>query len=137
MSFAPTMISGEKMGNLLTIIFIAGLYGIWKVLDDMQLPNTISIILVGLVVICGSFWAFYKFSADPRRKAKIVREEKKLGRALNDEEIAQIQPRSALGEFLLHFLVCYLLSRLFALLFLSHFKSQAVQWSQLCVWAIF
>ncbi|AGH38195.1 Signal peptidase I [Bibersteinia trehalosi USDA-ARS-USMARC-188] len=99
MSFAPTMISGEKMGNLLTIIFIAGLYGIWKVLDDMQLPNTISIILVGLVVICGSFWAFYKFSADPRRKAKIVREEKKLGRALNDEEIAQIQPRSALGEF--------------------------------------
>lgn len=87
------------MGNLLTIIFIAGLYVIWKVLDDMQLPNTISIILVGLVVICGSFWTFYKFSADPRRKAKIVREEKKLGRALNDEEIAQIQPRSALGEF--------------------------------------
>lgn len=87
------------MGNFLTIIFIGVLYGVWKVLDGMQLPNTISIILVGLVVICGGFWAFYKFSADPRRKAKIAREEKRLGRALNEEELKAIQPRSVLGEF--------------------------------------
>lgn len=87
------------MGNFLTIIFIAVLYGIWKVLDGMQLPNTISIILLGLVVICGGFWAFYKFSADPRRKAKITREEKRLGRSLNEDELKEIQPRSVLGEF--------------------------------------
>lgn len=87
------------MGNFLTLIFIGVLYGVWKVLDGMQLPNTISIILVGLVVICGGFWAFYKFSADPRRKAKIAREEKRLGRSLNDDELKEIQPRSVLGEF--------------------------------------
>ncbi|MGX2974919.1 signal peptidase I [Ursidibacter arcticus] len=87
------------MANLMPIIFIAILYGVWKVLDGMQLPNTISIILVALVVICGAFFAFYKFSADPRRKAKIAREEKRLGRALTDEEMKEIQPRSAVGEF--------------------------------------
>lgn len=87
------------MGNFLTLIFIGVLYGVWKVLDGMQLPNTISIILVGLVVICGGFWAFYKFSADPRRKAKIAREEKRLGRSLNEDELKEIQPRSVLGEF--------------------------------------
>lgn len=87
------------MGNFLTLIFIGVLYGVWKVLDGMQLPNTISIILVGLVVICGSFWAFYTFSANPRRKAKIAREEKRLGRSLNEDELKEIQPRSVLGEF--------------------------------------
>ncbi|OOH91081.1 signal peptidase I [Pasteurellaceae bacterium 15-036681] len=88
------------MGNLLLIIFIGALYGIWKVLDSMQLPNTISIILVGLVVICGAFAAFYTFSANPRRKAKIEREQKRLGRELTEDELKEIQPRSALGEFL-------------------------------------
>ena len=68
-------------------------------LKDFLLPNTISIILVALVVICGAFFAFYKFSADPRRKAKIAREEKRLGKALTDEEMKEIQPRSAVGEF--------------------------------------
>ncbi|QIM62765.1 signal peptidase I [Pasteurellaceae bacterium Orientalotternb1] len=88
------------MANILPIIFIAALYGVWKVLDGMQLPNTISIILVGLVVICGGFAAFYKFSAEPRRKAKIVREQKRLGRELTAEELKEIQLRSAVGEFL-------------------------------------
>lgn len=88
------------MANILPIMFIAVLYGIWKFLDSMQLPNTISILLVGLVVICGSFAGFYKFSAEPRRKAKIVREEKRLGRELTQDELKEIQPRSAVGEFL-------------------------------------
>ncbi|WP_373777331.1 signal peptidase I [Glaesserella sp.] len=88
------------MANILPIIFIAALYGVWRVLDSMELPNTISIILVGLVVICGSFWAFYKFSAEPRRQAKIAREEKRLGRTLDEDELAEIQPRSSVGEFL-------------------------------------
>ncbi|QGM80558.1 signal peptidase I [Otariodibacter oris] len=87
------------MANLVPIIFIAILYGAWRVLDSMQLPNTISIILVTLVIICGAFAGFYKFSANPRRQAKIAREEKRLGRELTDEELKEIQPRSAIGEF--------------------------------------
>lgn len=87
------------MSNILTIGFIAVLYGIWKVLDSMQLPNTISIILVGLVVICGGFWSFYKFSAEPRRLRAIEREEKRLGKPLTAEEKATIQPRSLVGDF--------------------------------------
>ncbi len=87
------------MSNILTIGFIAVLYGVWKVLDSMQLPNTISIILVGLVVICGGFWSFYKFSAEPRRLRAIEREEKRLGKPLSAEEKAAIQPRSLVGDF--------------------------------------
>ncbi|WGE84305.1 signal peptidase I [Actinobacillus equuli] len=87
------------MAQIMPIIFIAILYGVWKWLDSMQLPNTISILLVSLVVICGGFWAFYKFSADPRRKLAIAREEKHLNRPLTEEEKAEIQPRSATGEF--------------------------------------
>lgn len=88
------------MAQIMPIIFIAILYGVWKVLDSMQLPNTISILLVSLVVICGGFAAFYKFSANPRRQQEITAEEQRLGRALTDEERAEIQPRSAIGEFL-------------------------------------
>ncbi|MCK3656893.1 S26 family signal peptidase [Pasteurellaceae bacterium Macca] len=87
------------MGNFISIIFIALLFGAWKLLDSLQLPNTISIILVSLVVICGSFWAFYKFSAEPRRRKAIAREQKRLGRELSEEECKEIQPRSAIGEF--------------------------------------
>lgn len=87
------------MSNILTIGFIAVLYGVWKVLDSMQLPNTISIILVGLVVICGGFWSFYKFSAEPRRLRAIEREEKRLGKPLTAEEKVAIQPRSLVGDF--------------------------------------
>ena len=50
------------MAQIASIIFIGILYGIWKWLDSMQLPNTISILLVGLVVICGSFWFYNKFN---------------------------------------------------------------------------
>lgn len=50
------------MAQIASIIFIGILYGIWKWLDSMQLPNTISILLVGLVVVCGSFWFYNKFN---------------------------------------------------------------------------
>lgn len=88
------------MANILPLILIGVLYGIWKFLDSMQLPNTISILLVALVVICGGFWAFYKFSANPRRARAIEREEKRLGRPLSHEEKLALQPRSLVGEFL-------------------------------------
>ena len=52
------------MSNLLTIGFIAVLYGVWKVLDSMQLPNTISILLVALTLICGGFWLYNKFNKE-------------------------------------------------------------------------
>ncbi len=48
------------MGNIVSIIFIGILYGIWKWLDSMQLPNTISILLVGLTLICGVSWFYNK-----------------------------------------------------------------------------
>ena len=50
------------MAQIAPIIFIGILYGIWKWLDSMQLPNTISILLVGLVVVCGGFWFYNKFN---------------------------------------------------------------------------
>lgn len=50
------------MAQIASIVFIGILYGIWKWLDSMQLPNTISILLVGLVVVCGSFWFYNKFN---------------------------------------------------------------------------
>ncbi|KMK51274.1 signal peptidase [[Actinobacillus] muris] len=106
------------MANILPILFIAVLYGVWKVLESYQLPNTLSIILVSLVVICGGFWVFYKFSAEPRRQAKIAREQKRLERELTAEELAQVQPRSMIGEFLASlfgvlFLVTFLRSFIF------------------------
>ncbi|QLB18788.1 signal peptidase I [Mannheimia granulomatis] len=87
------------MAQFMPIIFLGIIYSIWKWLDSMQLPNTISIILVVLVLICGGFWAFYKFSADPRRKRAIAQQQKRLGRELTAEEIAEIQPKSSVGEF--------------------------------------
>ncbi|MDH2925490.1 signal peptidase I [Nicoletella semolina] len=87
------------MANILPILFIGALYGIWKWLDSMQLPNAISIILVALVVICGGFWLFYKFN-EPRRQAAIVREEQRLGKVLSAKEKAVIRPRSVIGDFL-------------------------------------
>lgn len=121
------------MAQFMPIIFLGIIYGIWQWLDSMQLPNTISIILVALVIICGGFWAFYKFSADPRRKQAIVLQQKRLGRELTAEEIAEIQPKSAVGEFLPHFSAFYSLLQYFARSYLNHFKFQVVQWSQPCV----
>lgn len=87
------------MANILPILFIAILYGIWKLLDSMALPNTLSIMLVGLVVISSSFWAYYKFSANPRRQRKIQRLEQRTGTPLTNEEKAKIDPPSIIGEF--------------------------------------
>ena len=50
------------MAQIAPISFIGILYGIWKWLDSMQLPNTISILLVGLVVVCGGFGFYNKFN---------------------------------------------------------------------------
>lgn len=90
------------MGNIFLIVFIAVLYGIWKGLDALQLPNTMSILLVGLVVICGGFWLYNKFVLGKRRKAKIKAEEERLNGALTPEEkeeaLAKL-PKTPITEF--------------------------------------
>lgn len=54
------------MANFFSILFIVALYVIWKFLDSMQLPNTISIVLVGLVVICGVFALYNKLNKEKK-----------------------------------------------------------------------
>ncbi|MDP8170644.1 signal peptidase I [Pasteurella skyensis] len=87
------------MENIFLIAFLAVLYGVWLGLEALQLPNTMAIILVGLVVICGSFWCYYKFVLSPRRNAKIAQEESRLGKMLTEEEKQAILPKSMIGEF--------------------------------------
>ncbi|MDP8099244.1 signal peptidase I [Pasteurella atlantica] len=88
------------MENLFLIVFLVVLYGVWLGLDALQLPNTISIILVGLVVICGAFWCYYTFILSPRRQARITQEETRLGTTLTEEQKQAILPKSMIGEFL-------------------------------------
>lgn len=56
------------MIRILPIIFIGVLYSIWKWLDSLQIPNGISIILVGLVIICGGCWLYEKCSSAKEKK---------------------------------------------------------------------
>ena len=56
------------MGVVIPVVFIGVLYGIWKWLDSLQIPNGISIILVGLVIICGGCWLYEKCSSAKEKK---------------------------------------------------------------------
>ncbi|MDG6882053.1 Signal peptidase I [Phocoenobacter uteri] len=87
------------MENLVLIGFIAVLYGVWRGLDALQLPNTISIILVGLLVICGLCWCYHRFCLMPRRKVKIDEQEVLLKRSLTQEEKAEILKEPVFTEF--------------------------------------
>ncbi len=87
------------MENLVLIGFIAILYGVWLGLDALQLPNTISIILISLVIICGAFWCYYKVIYPYRHKQKVLQEEKGFGRELTKEEKKDILPPSMIGKF--------------------------------------
>lgn len=84
------------MENLFLIAFLAILYGVWLGLDALQLPNTISIILVGLVVICGVCWCYYKIIYPTRNKQKIAQEERKDG----VEEKKDVLSVTMIGQFL-------------------------------------
>lgn len=80
---------------LLIVGFIA-----WKVLDSYQLPNTFSILLLVLTVICGVFWCYQRFVDAPHRRRQIARAEQRSGKSLSDEEKLAVAPISEGSEFL-------------------------------------
>ncbi|VEH68213.1 signal peptidase I [Rodentibacter pneumotropicus] len=64
-------------------------FGIWKVLDYFQLPNTFSILLLILTGLSGVLWCYHRFVVAPKRYRQIARAEQRSGRALTDEEKAK------------------------------------------------
>lgn len=77
----------------LPILFVVG-FGLWKLLDHFQLPNTFSILLILLTALSGLLWCYHRFSAIPRRNRQIARMEQRSGKTLTEEEKAQIAPIS-------------------------------------------
>ena len=88
------------MSNVFLIIFIAVGFGIWKGLDALALPNTFSILLIILTVICGATWCYNKFGVLPKRARQVARVEQRSGKTLSEEEKAKIEPISESSEFL-------------------------------------
>lgn len=74
------------MSNLFTIILIAVGYGLWKVLDHFQLPNTFSILLIIFTALSGAVWCYLRFGVLPKRARQIARLEQRSGKTLTDEE---------------------------------------------------
>ena len=87
------------MSNVFTIILIAVGYGLWKVLDHFQLPNTFSILLIIFTALSGAVWCYLRFGVLPKRARQIARLEQRSGKPLNDEEKTQIEPISESSEF--------------------------------------
>ena len=87
------------MSNVFTIILIAVGYGLWKVLDHFQLPNTFSILLIIFTALSGAVWCYLRFGVLPKRARQIARLEQRGGKPLNEEEKTQIEPISESSEF--------------------------------------
>ena len=87
------------MSNLFTIILIAIGYGLWKVLDHFQLPNTFSILLIIFTALSGAVWCYLRFGVLPKRARQISRLEQRSGKSLSDEEKNNIEPISESSEF--------------------------------------
>ena len=85
------------MSNVFTIILIAVGYGLWKVLDHFQLPNTFSILLIIFTALSGAVWCYLRFGVLPKRARQIARLEQRSGKPLNDEEKTQIEPISGIS----------------------------------------
>lgn len=83
----------------LPILLIVG-FGLWKVLDHLQLPNTFSILLILLTALSGILWCYHRFSAIPRRKRQIARLEQRSGKELTAEEKAKVEPIGEGEEFI-------------------------------------
>ena len=88
------------MSNLFTIILIAVGYGLWKVLDHFQLPNTFSILLIIFTALSGAVWCYLRFGVLPKRARQIARLEQRSGKSLTDEEKSKIEPISESSEFI-------------------------------------
>ena len=74
------------MSNLFFVILLAVGFGVWKLLDYFQLPNTFSIVLLILTALSGVLWCYHYFVVTPKRNRKIARAEQRSGQALTDEE---------------------------------------------------
>ena len=70
------------MSNLFFVILLAVGFGVWKVLDYFQLPNTFSILLLILTALSGVLWCFHRFVVLPKRPRKVARAENLLGTPL-------------------------------------------------------
>lgn len=83
----------------LPILLVVAFIG-WKILDNLGLPNTFSILLVILTFIAGIFWCYNRFSVLPKRKRQIARAEQRSGKTLTEAEKNQIEPISEGAEFI-------------------------------------
>ncbi|MGQ0286941.1 signal peptidase I [Pasteurellaceae bacterium 22721_9_1] len=83
----------------LPILFAVG-FGVWKVLDHLQLPNTFSILLILFTALSGILWCYHRFSVQPRRQRQIARTEQRSGQTLTDEEKSKIEPIGEGEEFI-------------------------------------
>lgn len=88
------------MSKLFLPLLLAVGFGIWKVLDHLQLPNTFSILLILLTALSGILWCYHRFAVMPRRKRQIARTEQRTGHELTAEEKAKIEPISEGEEFI-------------------------------------
>lgn len=119
------------------MILLAVGFGVWKLLDYFQLPNTFSIVLLILTALSGVLWCYHYFVATPKRNRKIARAEQRSGQALTDEEKAKIEPISEASEFLSSLFPVLSVVFLVRSFYLNHFKFLLAQWSQPYEWAIF
>ena len=88
------------MSNLFFVILLAVGFGVWKVLDYFQLPNTFSILLLILTALSGVLWCYHRFVVLPKRHRQVARAEQRYGKTLSEEEKAKIEPISEASEFL-------------------------------------
>ena len=88
------------MSNLFFVILLAVGFGVWKVLDYFQLPNTFSILLLILTALSGVLWFYHRFVVLPKRHRQVARAEQRSGKTLSEEDKAKIEPISEASEFL-------------------------------------
>ncbi|QLB13589.1 signal peptidase I [Bisgaardia hudsonensis] len=86
--------------NLSFIILLAVGYAFWKWLDYLALPNTFTILLILLTVLCGVLWCYHRFVVLPKRTRQVIRQEQRTGKTLTNEEKLQIEPISETSEML-------------------------------------
>ena len=88
------------------MILLAVGFGVWKVLDYFQLPNTFSILLLILTALSGVLWCYHRFVVLPKRHRQVARAEQRSGKTLSEEEKAKIEPISEASEFLSSLFLC-------------------------------
>ncbi len=88
------------------MILLAVGFGVWKVLDYFQLPNTFSILLLILTALSGVLWCYHRFVVLPKRHRQVARAEQRSGKTLSEEEKPKLNRFLRLQNFCLHFFLC-------------------------------